>query len=390
MITDQPITILGAGIGGLAAAAALAQCGATVTVLEQAPEITEVGAGLQVSPNGVRVLDALGLGDKARADATQSRGVWLRDGVSGHGVLDLDFRMLKSDDTFLLYHRADLQRLLFDAALQTGATIRCGQRIEAVQPGQDGTTVTLQGKAPENMGFVIGADGLHSVMRPALNGPATPKFTGQVAWRALVPATGREQAEATIFMGPGRHMVTYPLRGGSVVNIVAVEERTDWADEGWFHKDDPANLLSAFSGFCDDALALLERVEIAHLWGLFLHPVAANWHQGQAVLLGDAAHPTLPFMAQGAVMALEDAWVLADCLGRHGIERGPTAYQALRKPRTERIVAEAHKNARNYHYSNPLLRKAGHASLRLAGRFAPQLLMQRYDWIYDEDVTRRT
>lgn len=387
MIKDQHITVLGAGIGGLAVATALAQRGAEVRVLEQAPALTEVGAGLQISPNGVRVLDALGLGDKARADAIQGQGVWLRDGLSGHGVLDLDFHKLKPDDTFLLYHRADLQKLLYDAALAAGVTIQCGQKVQSVLPGAGGTMVMLEGQDPVNMGFVVGADGLHSVIRPALNGSAEPQFTGQVAWRALVPATGREQAEATVFMGPGRHMVTYPLREGSVVNIVAVEERDSWAEEGWFHKDDPANLMAAFAGFCDDAMALLERVEEAHVWGLHLHPVAKHWHQGRAVLLGDAAHPTLPFMAQGAVMALEDAWVLADSLDRFGLDRGPAVYQDKRRPRTAKIVAEAHKNARNYHYANPLVRQAGHSAMRLVGRFAPQVLMRRYDWIYDMDVT---
>lgn len=388
MVKDQQITILGAGIGGLAAATALAQRGARVTVLEQAPAITEVGAGLQISPNGMRVLDALGLGDKARAQAMRGQGVWLRDGVSGHGVLDLDFSMLKPKDTFLLYHRADLQSLLYDAARDAGADVRCGHRVVDVQPGTDGTRVTVEGQAQVNMGFVVGADGLHSRMRPALNQAAAPDFTGQVAWRALVPATGREQSEATVFMGPGRHMVTYPLRSGRVVNIVAVEERDSWAREGWFHKDDPAHMMAAFSGFCDDAIALLERVTEAHIWGLFLHPVAVHWHQGQAVLLGDAAHPTLPFMAQGAVMALEDAWVLAECLDRFGIEQGPAIYQDTRRPRTAKIVAEAHKNARNYHYANPLMRSAGHTAMRMVGRIAPQMLMRRYDWIYDFDVTR--
>jgi salicylate hydroxylase len=160
-----------------------------------------------------------------------------------------------------------------------------------------------------------------------------------------------------------------------------------WAEAGWFHADDPANLMAAFMGVCDDAMALLARVEQAHIWGLHLHPVAKRWHQGQAVLWGDAAHPTLPFMAQGAVMALEDAWVLADCLDRFGLERGPAVYQDKRRPRTAKIVAEAHKNARNYHYANPLVRSAGHMALRTVGRFAPQVLMRRYDWIYDVDVT---
>ncbi|MHA6267902.1 FAD-dependent oxidoreductase [Aliiroseovarius sp. CAU 1755] len=388
MIKGQQITVLGAGIGGLTAAVALAQRGADVTVLERAPEISEVGAGLQISPNGVRVLDALGLGDTARRRAMRGRGVWLRDGVSGREVIDFAFDNVAPDATFLLFHRADLIDLLAEAAQSAGAKIRCGVTVRAVKPTRADPLVEVEGDAPCSMGFVVGADGLHSVLRPALNGVRKPVFTGQVAWRAVVPATGREQAEATIFMGPGRHMVTYPLRDGLLINIVAVEERSAWADEGWNHTDDPENLRRAFSGFCDDAQALLERVDRVHLWGLFRHPVALEWHRGHTALLGDAAHPTLPFMAQGAVMAIEDAYVLANCLDSEGPEQGPALYQALRRPRVERIVEAANKNARNYHYANPLARRVGHGALRLAGRLAPQKVFGRFGWIYNADVTR--
>ncbi|MCK8462354.1 FAD-dependent monooxygenase [Aliiroseovarius sp. S1339] len=388
MIAGQKFTILGAGIGGLTAAVALARRGAKVTVLEQAPAITEVGAGLQISPNGVRVLDALGLGDEARARATRGNGVWLRDGISGHEVIDFNFDKVAPDATFLLFHRADLIDLLAEAAREAGVDIRCGMTVEAVTPSLTTATVKIAGEAAREMGFIIGADGLHSVVSPALNGARAPFFTGQVAWRATVPATGREPTEATVFMGPGRHMVTYPLRQGKMVNLVAVEERATWADEGWNHTDNPDNLRRAFAGFCDDAQALLERVETVHLWGLFRHPVAQNWHYGQSVLLGDAAHPTLPFMAQGAVMAMEDAWVLASCLDRYGVDEGPARYQALRHARCERIVEAANKNARNYHYANPLARRLGHGALRLAGRLAPQQVFKRFSWIYDADVTQ--
>ncbi|MDE9448895.1 FAD-dependent monooxygenase [Aliiroseovarius sp. Z3] len=388
MIAGQDVTILGAGIGGLTAAVALAGRGAQVTVLEQAPEITEVGAGLQISPNGVRVLDALGLGDAARSRAMQGRGVWLRDGISGREVIDFSFEKVAPKATFLLFHRADLIDLLAKAARDAGVVIRCGAQVERVTPGLGAATVKLAGAPSCEMGFVIGADGLHSVTHSAMNGARAPFFTGQVAWRATVPATGREPAEATVFMGPGRHMVTYPLRDGTMVNIVAVEERGTWADEGWNHQDDPDNMRKAFSGFCDDAQALLERAETAHLWGLFRHPVALNWHYGHCAILGDAAHPTLPFMAQGAVMAIEDAWVLAACLDRDGPQNGPQRYQLLRRARCEKIVAAAGKNARNYHYANPLARHLGHGALRLAGRLAPQQVFNRFSWIYDADVTK--
>lgn len=386
-MTDQEITVLGGGIGGLAAAIALSQKGARVTVLEQAPEITEVGAGLQISPNGVRVLAALGLQQAALAASMRSTGVWLRDGVSGREVVDLNFDAMAPGDTFLLFHRADLIDLLADAARAAGVVIRLGQKVKDITEHSDGVTVHLDGQDAHECPYLVGADGLHSVVRGKLNGAQKPFFTGQVAWRSLVPASGREQAEATVFMGPKRHMVTYPLRGGDLVNIVAVEERETWVEEGWTTPDDPANLRAAFSGFCDDAMALLERVEEVNVWGLHRHEVAPVWHKSRLVILGDAAHPTLPFMAQGAVMALEDAWVLAHCLSRAGMERGGALYQARRGPRTRQIVGAANKNARNYHYGSPAARFVGHTALRLVGRFAPTAVYNRFRWIYDADVT---
>ncbi|MBT2131971.1 FAD-dependent monooxygenase [Aliiroseovarius lamellibrachiae] len=389
MLKNQNITIIGGGIGGLTASIALAQRGAQVTVLEQADAITEVGAGLQISPNGFRVLNALGLGARAQEMGLRSSGVWLRDGLTGREVMDLDFQKTAPEDVFLLFHRADLIDLLAEGARKAGVDIQLGKQVNAVVQNAEGTTVSLQDGTRHRADYLVGADGLHSVVRGVLNKAHAPFFTGQVAWRAIVPASGREQTEATVFMGPGRHMVTYPLRGGSVVNIVAVEERSEWADEGWFHKDDPANLRRVFSGFCDDAMALLERVEDVHVWGLFRHPVAGRWHKDRMAILGDAAHPTLPFMAQGAVMAMEDAWVLASSLDKAGLDKGGAFYQSQREDRATQVVEAANKNARNYHYANPIARFAGHNLLRAAGRMAPRAVYGRFRWIYDEDVTRR-
>ena len=387
MLKDAEITVLGAGIGGLAAAAALAQRGARVRVLEQADQIREVGAGLQISPNGMAVLDALGLGEEARARAPQSRAVRLIDGPTGRGVADFDLGRLAPGRTFLLFHRADLVDMLAHGARAAGVHIETGVKVGAVEPGKTGIRIEIDGGAPEKVGFVVGADGLHSVLRPALNGPARPFFTGQVAWRALVPARGGEPVEARLFMGPGRHLVVYPLRDGAVINLVAVEERQAWADEGWFHRDSPENLRRAFARFCPEVQALLERVDELFLWGLHRHEVAPVWHGPGAALVGDAAHPTLPFMAQGAVMALEDAWVLADSLDKLGLEHGPALYQSRRRDRAARVIEEANRNARNYHYANPFLRFAGHNVLRLASRLAPDRLFARYEWIYGHDVT---
>jgi salicylate hydroxylase len=233
--------------------------------------------------------------------------------------------------------------------------------------------------------LTIGADGLHSGLRAALNGAAAPFFTRQVAWRAVIPDDGTA-AEAQLFMGPRRHLVSYPLSGG-LRNIVAVEERTGWTEEGWHHRDDPAALHRAFARFGGPVPGWLARVEEVHLWGLFRHPVAARWQDGARAILGDAAHPTLPFLAQGANLALEDAWVLAECLERLPQADALAEYQAERRPRATRVIDAASANARNYHLSNPLVRGVAHAALRLGGRLAPDQAIRRFDWLYGHDVT---
>ena len=388
MLIGQEITVLGGGIGGFAAAAALASRGARVRVLEQSAEITEVGAGLQVSPNGFAVLDALGLAEAARTRAMRSRAVVLADGVSGREVARMDLETLRPGKDFLLFHRADLIDILATRAVELGVEVETGVEVTGVEIAEDHARLEIAGQGAREVPFLVGADGLHSRLRSVLNGPRKPFFTGQVAWRALVPAVGGERVEATVWMGPGRHMVTYPLRRGAVINIVAVEERKAWAEEGWHHRDDPHNLRRAFERFATAPRTLLDRVEEVHLWGLFRHPVADQWHRRPAVILGDAAHPTLPFMAQGAVMALEDAWVLADSLSLSGLDEGPALYQARRRPRVQRVIEEANKNARNYHHSNPLLREIGFGALRVLGGLRPGAVLGHYDWIYDRDVTR--
>ncbi|MEY4983655.1 MAG: hypothetical protein RIR62_1921, partial [Pseudomonadota bacterium] len=234
-------------------------------------------------------------------------------------------------------------------------------------------------------------DGLQSPLRRALAGKVVPFFTHQVAWRALVPCDPSEPAQAEVHMGAGRHLVTYPLRGGRLRNIVAVEERRRWVEEGWSLRDDPVELRLAFESFSPRVRGWLEQVQDVWLWGLFRHDVAREWFrilpQGAVALLGDAAHPTLPFLAQGANMALEDAFVLARSLAEtDSIAAGLAAYQAARADRCRRIVAAATANARNYHLSGPL-RGIAHAGLRLGGRIAPGLALRKFDWLYGHDVT---
>ena len=388
-LIGQTVIIIGAGIAGLAAARALALRGAHVTVLEQADAVREVGAGLQVSPNGAAVLRALDLQAGLDAASMRAEAVQLVDGPTGDPVARLDLGRLRPDQGYHFLHRADLIDLLLKAATGAGVTLRLLARVASVDLSGPRPAVLLESGERLDCGLLVGADGLHSRVRLALNGPEAPFFTRQVAWRAVIPAEAGAAPVAEVHMGPGRHLVSYPLRGGTLRNLVAVEERDRWAEESWTLRDDPIDLRLAFQGFSPRVRDWLDRVEDPWLWGLFRHEVAGTWVSPAGVaILGDAAHPTLPFLAQGASMGLEDAWVLADCLGRAAaIPSGLAAYQARRKPRATRIVAAANANARAYHLAG-LPRLMGHSGLRLLSRLSPGTMISRFDWLYGHDVTR--
>ncbi|SMX28509.1 3-hydroxybenzoate 6-hydroxylase 1 [Pelagimonas phthalicica] len=386
-IAGQGITIIGGGIGGLTLALALHAKGAEVRVLEQADAIREVGAGIQVSPNGFAVLNALGLGDAFGKISVTGQAVSLRDYKAGREVTRLDLTGLPDPQSYRFVHRADLIELLATSVRESGVTLRLLQKAETVVAGARPRVELANGDHVED-DLIIGADGLHSVLRPVLNGVAAPFFTGQVAWRTVVPNLMGHPPEARVHMGPGRHVVSYPLRGGEAVNLVAVEERRDWQAEGWSHTGDPAQLRAAFADFGGMVPEMLHAADQPGVWGLFRHNVARHWFGENVALLGDAAHPTLPFMAQGAVMAMEDAWVLADRLDRaEDVAQGLADYQNTRRDRVVKVVEAANGNAWKYHLSNPLVRSAAHLGLGMMGRLAPGKMLSQFDWIYKHDVT---
>ena len=386
VLAGREVTILGAGIGGLTAAVALAQRGAKVTVLERSATISEVGAGLQISPNGVRVFDALGMGEALREASIRSQGVVLRDYADGREVLRMD---LPAEPGFYLMHRADLIGVLSRAVREANVTVRLSHETEAVDINDDGTpAVRLADGRILTQDLVVGADGLHSPTRKAVERSGQPFFTGQVAWRMVIAERTEIPPEAAVYMGPGRHLVTYPLRDGKARNIVAVEERESWTAEGWHHTDDSARVRRAFSAFCPEVRGWLESAREVNVWGLFRHPVAEQWYRGRVALLGDAAHPTLPFLAQGANMAVEDAWVLAATLASEpDVGLALARYQALRRPRVARAVEAANANARAYHLPTGLARTFAYTGLRMMSRMAPTMPLKRFDWLYSEDVT---
>jgi salicylate hydroxylase len=232
--------------------------------------------------------------------------------------------------------------------------------------------------------LIIAADGVQSVWRSAIDGPVSPEFTGQVAWRALVPTDGAAEIDqpATLSMGSRAHVVSYPLRGGTLMNIVAVEERSGWTQEGWRQEADIDEFRTRFADFHGPEQRWIAAAQTAHLWALHLRPVARTWVQDNTVLLGDAAHPTLPFMAQGACLALEDAWVLADAVeGTSTVSEGLQRYQSARQSRATRVVGLAKGNAWRFHLPRPWSWGA-----QLVLSVGAPALAKRLDWIYDYDA----
>lgn len=386
--------IAGAGIAGLAAAIALAQRGWQVEICEQADALGEVGAGLQMSPNAMKVLRALGVEDAVMEAGFEPGAAVLRDGRTGRRHLDMPLKPLcrsRYGAPYVHIHRADLHGILERAARGAGVEIRLGDRIRDCRGTGIGIEVTTDG-GTRTADLLIGADGVRSAVRAVMLGPEAPRFTGQVAWRGVVPADrlppGTVEPAATVWTGPGRHLVTYFLRGGALVNVVAVEERDDWRDEGWTTPGDPAALHAAFAGWHPAVRTVLAHVEDTFLWALFDRPAMPRWHDGRAVLVGDACHPTLPFMAQGAAMALEDALVLARRLAAtDDLPAALARYQAARWPRATRLQAQARANAGLFHLTEGPGGVLARAKLAVASYLPRPVALHSFDWIYGYDAT---
>ncbi|WP_424927016.1 FAD-dependent monooxygenase [Amaricoccus tamworthensis] len=389
----RDVAVIGAGIGGLAAATAMAQRGAKVQVFERAEALTEVGAGIQVAPNGVSVLEALGLRDRAESVAAFPQELEIREHTLGRRIAGAALGnnvVTRYGRPYWQFHRADLLKILLEGAREAGVTVNTGHCMESVTRRDDGHTISFANGETADTDIVIAADGVRSSIRKThFQGPE-PRFTGHVAWRGLVPVDrlpdGIFPNGPCITMGPKRHVVTYPLRGGRLMNFVAVEERENWVEEGWMSRSDPDELRAAFPNWAPSIRALFAAVEETFLWGLFDHKPLPRWVNGRMALLGDACHPMLPFLAQGATMALEDAWVLAAELDvARDPERGLTAYEARREPRAARVQQAAAQNGRIYHLG-PGVGAIAQFGLSTMSQISPDFLLSRFDWIYSADV----
>jgi salicylate hydroxylase len=332
--------------------------------MEQAPELGEAGGGIQVSPNASRVLHALGLEQPLAGRAFHPEGIEGRSWRRGRSLLHIPLGeqvTRRFGAPYYHLHRADLQAVLVDAVADTpGIDVRLGTPCAEILQSRDVVTANTPEMNSFTADLAVGADGIKSSVREGLFGPETPRFTGCVAWRGLVPAELVRDADvrpvASIWMGPGAHVVSYYLRAGRLVNLVAVVERTDWEVESWTERGEKSELLADFEGWHPTVSALLSAVEAdsCFKWALFDRDPLPRWSDRRITLLGDACHPTLPFMAQGACMAIEDAAVLGECVAdADDVPSALERYEGLRKRRTAGVQRGSRRNAALYHLSGP-------------------------------------
>ena len=360
----KKIVIAGAGIGGLCAALALAQRQFEVAVYEQSPQLGEVGAGLQLSPNAMHVLTALGIADEVKAKAFSPNSAVMRHYQTGKTYFTVplgETATQKYGSDYLHIHRADLHSVLHDACKNMKVDIHLGKSIQSYQQTSDILTIQLDQNESLEADVLIGADGIKSNVQACMLGETPTDFTGQVAWRGVVEASRLPpefvKPNANLWVGPGKHFVSYYLRGGDLINFVAVQERTDWLKESWSEPGDINELRNTFAGWHPEVATLLNATDDCFLWALFDRKPLTQWTDGKVALLGDACHPMLPFLAQGAAMAIEDSYALAHCLATHNkTETALQSYQAMRLPRTRDIQLNARKNAALYHMSSPVER----------------------------------
>lgn len=390
------VVIAGAGIGGLCAALALAKQGIQVTVCEQAASLGEVGAGLQISPNAMRVLRELDLESELSQFVFKPQYAAIRDYKTGEYYLKSPLGKqaeARYGASYWHLHRADLHQVLAEACAQVGVEMVLNATVAGYRENTELKQVylLLEDGREFSADLLIGADGIRSKVREQMLGQERPTFMGQVAWRGVIPVsdlTVDVKPDACVWAGPGRHFVTYYLRGGDYVNFVAVEERSDWRSESWREEGDVDELKRVFADWHPEVRELIKAASSTFLWALNGRDELPTWHKGRVVLLGDACHPMLPFMAQGAAMAIEDGYVLAKCLSNYTLGDALLKYEQSRKPRATKIQQMSKANVGLYHMHGGVLGKMKLKALQAAGRFVPDVIQSKLDFVYGHDVTK--
>jgi len=386
---DHPYIIIGGGIGGLACALALARKGFRTLLLEQAAEFGEIGAGIQLGPNVFRMFDKLGVTDKVRKLAVFPEYLMMRDTVTTDIVtrINLDETFLaRFGNPYAVIHRADLHKALLDACAEYPdfITMKTSQKVTKMDDKGDRVVVSTETGEVYEGAALVGADGLWSIVRQKIVGDGKPVVSGHITYRAVLPTSEvPEELRAwamIIWAGEKTHLVQYPMRGGELYNLVAVFH-SDKFSEGWDSYGDPAELHERFAKTCEPVRTLLGKIESWRMWVLCDRPPIRDWSRGNITLLGDAAHPMLQYLAQGANMAIEDAVCLARKIElSNGNPQGAfLAYQQERYLRTARVQLMAKLYGEAYHASNATrdLRNA------VLGARTQKEAMESMAWLYD-------
>jgi salicylate hydroxylase len=384
------IIVAGAGIGGLTAASSLVDQGFEVIVLEQANELKLVGAGIQLSANATRVLYGLGLGSALSEYSILPGGKCIRLWNTGQEwrLFDLGAESLRRFGyPYLMLYRPDLHKVLVDGLeKRSPGSLQLGVQVAGVEQSPDQVEVTLRDGRKLSADLLIGADGVHSVVRASQIAADKPRFSGCIAWRGVIPIerlpASMQGPSGVNWVGPGGHVIHYPVHGGKLVSFTGIVEKQGWFRESWTESGSVEECLEDFRRWHPDIHALIRQLEAPLRWAMMVRDPLQNWTRGRVSLLGDAAHPTLPFLAQGAAMAIEDGCVLARALDRYrtNLPAGLRAYQATRIDRTTRIVLGSSANTKRFH--NPELADARGAEAYIAREWEESKVRGRYEWLF--------
>ena len=354
------ILIIGAGIGGLVSALCLNKKGYEVEMYEQSEVLSELGAGVQLSPNATRVLDYLELTDDLKPHIFEPRSFQFLN-YKTEKIISKRELGLKIQDDFGFpnfdVHRADLQKVLLNKVEDEGIKINTNMKVIDVGNEENKAYIKIN-EEKIKADIVIGADGIHSVVREKLFEKKESSFTGNVAWRMLIPVDSLPRdlilPDTTVWLGPKKHFVSYHVSGGKNLNCVCLVEQDGWTNESWSERGNIEDLREVYNGWNQTIETLLKiaNPNTLYRWALHDRPPMKQWSKGRITLLGDAAHPMLPFLAQGAAMAIEDGAVLADCISSYkDNEKSLKYFEQIRKPRTSFVQLAARRNAKILHLS---------------------------------------
>jgi salicylate hydroxylase len=392
MARKPRIAVIGGGIGGLTAAQALLQHGFEVSVHEAAPELKEIGAGVSLSPNAMKALRSLGLEAGVRDVAWQSEYQYLKNWRTGRIISKTpnSGTAARFGARGCTVHRADLLDVL-GAALPS-EILHLGVRCTGVENTDAGAVARFNGGSEVEADIIVGADGIHSAVRASLFGPDAPRFTGKICWRCLVPVDaipgGLPTMDGTTWLGPHGAVVVYPVRRGELVNVVAHYDDDSWTEESWIRECDRSEVIENYAGWHESLGRLFSASEKHYKWALYDREPLRQWTKGHVTILGDAAHPMLPYLGQGACQAMEDGCVLAAALDAtpDDVEAALQLYERVRVPRASRVVLMARDRGEDNHLVSPLAALKRDLLIAVRQRLGQSANSRGGAWIFDYDA----